>query len=180
MLIRRLGPLVLAVFCGATLLQTVRPPLPKLIYNPSRSAPVGWYRLEPGSHFNRDDRVAAFAPAEARALASDRDYLPAHIPLIKTVWAVKGDEICHVGDKVIVAGRPVLKRVSEDRFGRKLPALTGCYILKDDDIFLVSKDVQASFDSRYFGPVAVSDVLGRVHFLGRFVRRSERLRAGHG
>ncbi|GLQ23862.1 chromosome segregation protein ParM [Algimonas ampicilliniresistens] len=184
MLIRVLAPLSIAVLCGATLFQIVRPSVPRLLYNPSPSAPVGWYRLEPGAQIRRDDLVAAYAPQAAEMLAVERRYLPPNIPLIKTVWAVSGERVCHDEHGVSVSGRPLLVVLSHDSRGRPLPSKRGCFTLLKDQIFLVSTDVQTSFDSRYFGPVLRSNVLGRVRYLGQFRWGSDQQglvgKAGHG
>jgi conjugative transfer signal peptidase TraF len=180
MIIRILAPLAVATLCGATLWQIVRPSAPKILYNPSPSAPIGWYRLRPDQDFVRGDLVAAFAPEEAQKLAVERHYLPPNIPLIKTVWAVAGEEICHTKSVVQVTNRPALVVLARDSQGRPLPSRDGCYTLAEDEVFLVSTDVQTSFDSRYFGPVLVPDILGPVQYLGRFQRGSERRKAGRG
>ena len=110
--------------------------------------------------------------------------MPPDIPLIKTVWAVGGERICHAKGVVSVARRPPLVMLSHDSRGRALPSRDGCYRLSKDEVFLVSTDVQTSFDSRYFGPVLRKDVVGPVRYLGRIRSRAERLeearRAGHG
>ena len=180
MLIRMLAPLSVALLCGATLFQIVRPSTPRLLYNPSPSAPVGWYKVHTNFELRRDHRVAADLPDDARRLAVARHYLPPDIPLIKSVWAVSGETVCHVGDRVEIDGRPPLIVLSDDRFGRPLPQLSGCYRLGSGEVFLVSTDAQTSFDSRYFGPVSVELILGEVEYLGRFRRRSDRLGAIEG
>lgn len=180
MIIRTLAPLVIAALCGATLWQVVRPSVPKVLYNPSPSAPIGWYRLWADQAIVRGDLVAAFAPEEAQKLAVERQYLPTNIPLIKTIWAVAGEEICHLDGLVQVANRPPLVMLSHDSQGQPMPSRDGCYTLEKDEVFLVSTDVQTSFDSRYFGPVPVSNILGPVQYLGRFQRRTERRKAGRG
>jgi type IV secretory pathway protease TraF len=85
MLIRVLGILSVATLCTASLVQIVRPSVPRLLYNPSPSAPGGWYKLRPNEHARRGDLVAALAPENGAALAIEREYLPQNIPLIKTV-----------------------------------------------------------------------------------------------
>lgn len=174
MLIRVLAPAAIAILCGATLWQIVRPTVPRLLYNPSPSAPIGWYRLERDASVRRGDRVAVYVPEAVRILATERHYLPPNIPLIKTVWAVGGEEICHENGRVHATGRASLIVLTHDSRGRPLPLIDGCYTLPDGHVFLVSTDIPSSFDSRYFGPVPVSDVLGRVHYLGRWRSRAER------
>lgn len=178
MLIRALVPLAVAALCGATLYQIARPSVPRLIYNPSDSAPVGWYRLHSYQAVGRNDFVAAYVPVDAASLAVERQYLPSGIPLIKTVWATTGETVCHRDGMVEIAGREPLAVLAQDSMGRPLPSRQGCYTLSKDEVFLVSTDVQTSFDSRYFGPVRREQILGRVEYLGRLRGRSERMGSG--
>jgi len=142
------------------------PPKPVLLYNPSESAPVGWYRIRPKDALTNDILVAAYAPETARRLAHARDYLPYDYPLIKTIWAVPGAYICIQNMRVRVPNRPDIYQLAQDGLGREMPLLSGCFTLNADEYFLISKDVQAGFDSRYFGPVSKENILGRVQYLG--------------
>ena len=167
MLMRLIPAAAVTVFCAASLLQIVHPPKPKLIYNTTVSAPMGWYAVERKRPLKRDDLIAAFAPAEARKLAADRGYLPDHVPLIKTVWAIGGERVCHDGLSVRVPNRPDIALLAQDGLGRAMPVFTGCYTLNADEVFLVSVDVQTSWDSRYFGAVSDNLVIGPVRYLGK-------------
>jgi len=142
------------------------PPKPVLLYNPSESAPVGWYRLRPNEVLKNDIMVAAYAPETARRLAHERDYLPYDYPLIKTIWAMPRAYICIQNMRVRVPNRPDIYQLAQDGLGRDMPLLSGCFTLKVDEYFLISKDVQTGFDSRYFGPVRKENILGRVQYLG--------------
>ncbi len=142
------------------------PPKPKLLYNPSASAPIGWYKLESKSPLKIGDQVAAYAPDWARKLADERRYLPYEYPMIKTIWASSGTQICTKNNLVSVPNYPVITSLPQDSLGRNMPKLSGCFTLKADEYFLVSPDVQAGFDSRYFGAVRRENILGRVDFLG--------------
>jgi len=104
------GVMTLAVIGTAG--QIIFPPNPVLFYNPSESAKVGWYRLKPDEPVVLGSQVAAYAPKWARKLADERGYLPYDYPLIKTVWAVQGDEVCYNTQSVSVPKRsdiPVFK-----------------------------------------------------------------------
>lgn len=122
--------------------------------------------MEPIGELKRDDKVAGFALKAATKLADLRDYVPSHVPLIKTVWAVLGERVCRFDGLVKVQGRPDLMINKHDRLGRLMPQWHGCLRLSSDEVFLVSNDVQTSWDSRYFGPVPLKNILGRVRFLG--------------
>jgi len=79
-------------------------PLPRLVYNPSDSAAVGWYRVEPITHhadslprpLSAGSIVLTRLPPDAAALAAQRGYLPTHIPLLKRVGAVAPQHVCIV------------------------------------------------------------------------------------
>jgi len=98
------GVMTLAVIGTAG--QIIFPPKPVLFYNPSYSAQVGWYRLKLNEPVTLGAQVAAYAPEWARQLADERGYLPYDYPLIKTVWAVSGDEVCYNNQSVSVPKRP--------------------------------------------------------------------------
>ena len=172
MLMRLIPAAAVTAFCAASVWQIVHPPAPKLIYNTTASAPIGWYAVESKRALKRDDLVAAFAPAEARKLAADRGYLPDHVPLIKTVWAIGGERVCHDGMSVRVPNRPDISVTGQDGLGRAMPVISGCYTLKVDEVFLVSLDVQTSWDSRYFGGVLDDLIIGPVRYLGKELAQS--------
>lgn len=167
MLMRWLPVAAVVGFCSLLWWPVVRPHAPKLIYNLSPSAPIGWYRIDPKSRAERGDLVAAYAADWARDMGDERDYLPRDLPLIKTVWAVEGDEICYKSGSVAASRRPTLAVPGVDGAGRSLPALEGCQTLGEDEVFLVSIQTDASWDSRYFGAVKRSEVLGRAVYLGK-------------
>ncbi len=166
MLMRAIPALAVTAFCAATLWQAIYPPKPKLIYNKTESASIGWYAVEQKRPLQRDDLVAAFAPQTARNFAEARGYLPSRVPLIKSVWAIGGERICYDGQSVLVPNRPDISVIGQDGLGRALPVITGCFHLDTDEVFLVSTSIQNSWDSRYFGPVSYDLILGPVRYLG--------------
>lgn len=180
MFIKYLAPLAIGTLCAASLMQIIRPVVPRLLYNPSPSAPIGWYRLSPNHEAKRDDLVASYMPQKAALLADREQILPYGLPIIKTVWATSGDVICWQDGFVIAPSRPKISLHDRGGIGRNFSKNNGCITLNSDELFLVSTDVQASYDSRYFGPVKKEMLLGRVTYLGRFMNRSERRKAGHG
>lgn len=146
-------------------------PLPRLIYNTSDSVPVGWYRVQPLDHrvaslprpLSVGSIVLTWLPADAAALAAQRGYLPSHIPLLKRVGAVAPQHVCIVAGQVRIDGVPVAAVLPADRLGRPLPSWPHCRPLTEDELFLLSVTNPASFDSRYFGPVSASALIGVAH-----------------
>lgn len=139
-------------------------PLPHLVYNPSNSVPVGWYRVEQlprqPNPLQVDSIVLVHLPAEAVALAAQRGYLPPHVPLLKRVGAVSPQRVCITGQVVRIDGHTVATALSVDRMGRPLHGWPQCRRLHADEVFLLSVTSPASFDSRYFGPVRAADLIG--------------------
>ena len=154
----------------ATATEIRYPPSPKLLYNSSLSAPVGYYKISEIDRLSRGDWVAAYAPDWAQELADSRGYLPRDYPLIKQIWALDGDETCFEGRQVKGPNGSVLPRLLQDRSGRDLPWLEGCITLNAGEVFLASIDEDfgksSGFDSRYFGPVPKDYVLGTVTYIG--------------
>ncbi|WP_026941032.1 S26 family signal peptidase [Hellea balneolensis] len=159
------GVITMAVI--ATSAEIAFPPKPLILYNPSPSAPIGFYKLNTDVPPTLGAQVAAYAPEWARKMADERGYLPYDYPLIKPVMAVSGDEVCYHKSGVRVPNGAVIPVLGRDHSGREMPALSGCIFLKSDEYFIASPDVQAGFDSRYFGPVKLTDILGQVEYLGK-------------
>ena len=61
---------------------------------------------------------------------------------------------------VRIDGVPSAAVLSADRWGRPLPSWQQCHRLRPGELFLLSVTNPASFDSRYFGPVSASAVIG--------------------
>ncbi|HHH9300795.1 TPA: S26 family signal peptidase [Pseudomonas aeruginosa] len=146
-------------------------PLPRLTYNPSDSVAVGWYRIEPFDPrtaslprpLSVDSIVLVPLPDRAATPAAQRGYLPTRVPLLKRVGAVAPQHVCIVAGQVRIDGVPAAAALPADRLGRPLPSLQLCRRLEPGELFLLSVTNPASFDSRYFGPVSASAVIGVAH-----------------
>jgi conjugative transfer signal peptidase TraF len=172
---RRCARLVLAMLSAAGLASlawaSFVSPLPRLVYNPSDSVAVGWYRVIPLAHpagslppaVQVGSVVLVPLPDSAAALAAWRGYLPMRIPLLKPVAAVAPQTVCIRDGIVRIDGAPVAAVLRRDGMGRPLRAWPSCRRLRPSELFLLSTTNPASFDSRYFGPVRISAVLGIAH-----------------
>ena len=151
-----IGAGVLAL--GATI---VAPPAPRLLWNASASAPIGLYRVAPGTPVAVGDMVVARVPLPWRRLAAVRGYLPQNVPLVKRVAAVAGSEVCASGGNILVDGRVVARRARQDAQERVMPWWRGCVRLAGGQKLLLM-DAPASFDGRYFGVTEGTDIVGRA------------------
>jgi len=135
-----------------------------LVYNPSDSVPVGWYRITPANASPLPVHVGSIVlvrlSTETAALAAQRGYLPARIPLLKRVGAVAPQHVCIENSELHMDGAQVAVVLAADRLGRPLPSWRQCRLLTDGELFLLSTTNPASFDSRYFGPIQAATVLG--------------------
>ena len=143
-------------------------PLPRLVYNPSDSVAVGWYRVDPLRRLP-DSRpwaapvgsiVLTMLPPDPAALAAQRRYLPSRVPLLKRVGAIAPQHVCIFDALVWIDGVPVAAVLPADRLGRTLSSWPHCRRLEVGELFLLSSTNPASFDSRYFGPLSASAVIG--------------------
>jgi conjugative transfer signal peptidase TraF len=88
------------------------------------------------------------------------------LPIMKPIAALPGDQVCLVdGTLHIVYGSTteVYGPVLTNGRGQSLPTWidTRCRVIPDGHVFLASKAVQ-SIDSRYFGPINMTDIRSRA------------------
>ncbi len=139
---------------------SVHTPVARIVYNPSDSVPPGWYRIGLPDSLHVGSIVLASLPADAAALAGQRGYLPERIPLLKRIGAMSPQQVCIEKHIVRIDGVAVAGVHRVDGRGRPLSAWQKCRRLHDGELFLLSATNPASFDSRYFGPVALAAVIG--------------------
>lgn len=164
---RRALVIGMALAVAALLVPAVGQIPARIVYNPSDSMARGWYRVDPVSGANASQAlwhvgsiVLARLPPGVAAFAAQRGYLPAGVPILKRIGAVAPQAVC-VRDRVVRIDGIVVAKVRErDGAHRALPAWAHCRPLEDGELFLLSDTHPASFDSRYFGPIGASTVLG--------------------
>lgn len=137
-------------------------PQPRLLWNASSSVPVGLYSIDVGAMPTRGDLVAIAPPKPLAGWLVSRGYLPRGVPLLKRVAATEGALVCRSGVFVTIDGAPAARARSADRMGRTLPIWLGCRRLQRGELFLLGTSLE-SLDSRYFGPLPTSAVIGTAH-----------------
>ncbi len=150
------------LFIGLFVTDAIVGPRPRLIWNASASAPTGLYALHAVDTPAVGDLVAAMPPQRLANWMAERRYLPRGVPLLKHVAAKAGQRVCRRRDSIRIDGRSVATALERDSHGRPLPVWHGCRILGHSELFLLNPAVPDSLDSRYFGPLPVSAVLGRA------------------
>jgi conjugative transfer signal peptidase TraF len=150
--------------------------------NTSASLPLGLYRLTDRPPV-RSSLVLVCPPQAAAHLARTRSYLPAGAcpggvqPLGKMVLATAGDTVEVSARGLAVDGQaiPASRPSAADSAGRPLRAFPlGVYHLSSGELWLYAPHPR-SFDSRYFGAVSSSRLLGALQPL--WTDRSARLDA---
>jgi conjugative transfer signal peptidase TraF len=136
--------------------------------NTSPSLPVGLYITTNETAA----QLVEFCPAEPYAhLAIARGYRDAGVcadgaaPLLKPVIAQLGDvvEVSPAGLSVNGQRLPNTAAIAADTKGRTLAAWpAGTYEVQPGTIWVASSYNRRSFDSRYFGPIALAAVRDRV------------------
>jgi conjugative transfer signal peptidase TraF len=109
-----------------------------------------------------DDFVVVRLPEKVAAMAAQRGYLPETVPLLKHVAGIGGQHACSTAGSLSLDGRVVVRARDHDGAGRPLIPWSGCHVLTADEVLLLSSTSDASFDSRYFGPIHRSAIIGRA------------------
>jgi conjugative transfer signal peptidase TraF len=155
----------LALMAAATALAalTIAPkPVPRLIWNASESVPMGLYGVQPARRLIVTDLVVAFPPEPLATFLADGGYLPHGVPLIKRILALPEQMVCRNDFAISVDGIEMGPARKRDRRGQPLPVWQGCRVVPHGEVFLMNWDEPASLDSRYFGPLPLTAVVGRA------------------
>lgn len=142
-------------------------PAKKLIWNASASVPIGLYRIVPldvskGDQLDVTDLAVVMPPDDLAGFLDERRYMSKGLPLLKRVLALAGTEVCRNGAEISAYGMTYGQARERDGQGRSLPAWQGCRKIVGGEAFFMNWDSPDSFDSRYFGPLPLSTVVGRA------------------
>jgi type IV secretory pathway protease TraF len=144
---------------GAALAFLTPPKAPIIVYIGTPSVPVGFYRLTNAPIaegrlvlFPTPTVLEQYEPFRGRNSAGDR--------IMKPVVATAGRVVCAGADGVTVADRGTFPQDGSDSQGSPLPQYRDCRPMERGEIFVLSDRVPRSLDSRYFGPVNETTILG--------------------
>jgi conjugative transfer signal peptidase TraF len=131
----------------------------RLHFNWTPSAPIGFYRETPTT-LDRDRYVIADLPPNVAQLALARGYAQPTRPVLKHLAALPGDRVVVGPQGISINGSlwPNSKPLPFDHAGRPLTHWPfGVYPVGRTQMWLIS-DSPRGFDSRYFGPVPISQI----------------------
>lgn len=144
------------------LLSTVGGTTPGYIWNASNSVPAGLYRVQPLTRLTVPELVAVQPPELLAAFLDLNGYLPIGLPMLKRVLALPGQTVCRTGLVIAIDGVDIGEARERDGQGRPLPVWRGCRVIADGDVFVMNWQSADSLDSRYFGPLPASAVIGKA------------------
>lgn len=159
---RRLTLLTMLASTALIVMPAWQRPDIRFIWNATASVPIGLYRIVPATRIDVTDLAVVMPPDELAVFLDERGYLPRGLPLIKRVLALAGAEVCRRGSTIIAYGASYGQARDRDTRGRRLPVWQGCRTLRNGEAFFMNWDSSDSFDSRYFGPLPLSTVVGRA------------------
>ncbi|MBA4766297.1 MAG: S26 family signal peptidase [Porphyrobacter sp.] len=155
--------MMFAAIVGCATLSTLAVPVARFaVWNATASVPTGLYAIRGKAGLHVGERVAIEPPPGLRRLLAKRHYLPAGVPLLKRIAAVRGQRVCRDALRITIDGEYVGATRTRDRLGRPLPTWAGCHVLRTGEIFLMNPAAPDSFDGRYFGVLRLTHVIGRA------------------
>jgi conjugative transfer signal peptidase TraF len=157
--------IILAVMCSGVAATAVPPWIgsaPIFVWNVSASVPIGLYHVTPPDRVRVTDLVVVEPPPALADFLAERNYLPRGVPLLKRVIALPGQTVCRRDHVITVDGIEVGAARESDHRGRALPVWEGCRTLASGEIFVMNWQSTNSLDGRYFGPIAITSVVGRA------------------
>jgi conjugative transfer signal peptidase TraF len=139
--------------------------------NHTPSLPMGIWRIEPLQGPLQRGQIVSFCPPDTAVMrkARDRGYVSrgrcpgGYEPMLKTLIAIAGDQVTVAEHGVTVNGKLAANsgRMALDAGGNASPAIPGgAYNTEPGQVWMLSAHHTRSFDSRYFGPVPMENILG--------------------
>lgn len=132
---------------------------PLVVINFTDSLPHGFYLVRSKAPKQRE--IAAFyLPRHVARQYRDRTWLIPNALFLKPVAILPGTRLCWKAHRMLANDRKIATLKDFDARGLPLHYPRGCLTLKYNEISVISTFSKNSFDSRYFGPIQRSSVIG--------------------
>jgi type IV secretory pathway protease TraF len=82
------------------------------------------------------------------------------VPILKEIGALDGQFVCVCDDLISIDNVFVARTRARDGAGRELVTWDACRALSAEEVFLLGRRSNSSFDSRYFGPITRDAIIG--------------------
>ncbi len=92
-------------------------PLPKLIWNASASAPIGFYAVHPAGAVQVAELVVVRPPDALASFLDERHWLPKGALMLKRVLALPGQTVCRADRAITVDGIAMDEALDRDSRG---------------------------------------------------------------
>ena len=159
----RVMTLLTALLAATAVLSSIAArPVPRFLWNASKSVPIGLYRLQPTDRLFVTELVAIEPPEPLATFLADGRFLPRGIPMLKRVLALPGQTVCREEFRITVDKTEMGVAREHDSRGRPLPVWQGCHAVADGEVFLMNWQSADSLDGRYFGALPASAIVGRA------------------
>ena len=144
--------------------------VPHFRVNLTNSIPRGLYRVT-NSVYQRGEFVMLCIPPEWAALAKEREWVQSGscpgkvMRAFKQIAALPGDAVEITDSYVAVNGSlvPNTETKKVDSKGRAMPAFNrGTFTVKPGQVFLIATNAENSLDSRYMGPVPITNLISTL------------------
>lgn len=146
-----LGLILMSTFYGKTL----------FILNQTKSLPRGFYRVIEQENYRRGDLVVFHIPDTIRTFIQSRFQMPDNAYLMKYIVGLPGDTYTVKDGIFIVENDAIGAVLKHDNNGKPMPVFEYNGVLKSG-VLVAKKGLNLSIDSRYFGPVPRSTIIGRA------------------
>ena len=135
--------------------------LSRLVFNSTPSLPKGFYWLTKASSYELGELISFYPTKTTRAqLIALKGDIPKNYQLIKYISAKENDVVCRIGNQLSINGMltayfeiPHIKPALDD---------FSCIQLKPHTFFVLSLVHPRSYDSRYFGVINESSIVGKA------------------
>ena len=140
-------------------------------YQQTKSMPIGLYFYMPKTKISRGDDILFKLDVHSERFMVERGYILKPTNLLKRVVAISGDMVCYEKGGINIVNPQnnfhfIIQKYQEDTQGRKLPSIIdGCRLLKKGEYFVIGISSKYSFDSRYFGIIKNSQIIGKAFLL---------------